>query len=94
MPHIPLNHEIQNEAERKELADVVKSFPKESTLSTVDRLRRIVETRTAGRIKGELVDTFSARMMLTVYEALSPEKQVKFEGMSVRRMMQLACKVL
>lgn len=91
---IPTNHEIQDPAERHDVAVTVTSLPKESTLDTIDRLKSILQKRQAARVKGVLVDTFSAKMIMTIYDNLSPEKKEKFAKKSVSQMMAIACKYL
>lgn len=91
---IPYNHEIQDPAERHDLAITVTSLPKENTLDTIERLKSILQKRQAARVKGILVDTFSAKMIMTIYDNLSPEKKEKFATKSIKQMMAIACKYL
>ena len=82
--------------ERDDLARAVlavrKAHPK---LPHLEKIQQIVDTHQANRVDGVFVDCVSASMILTVYKAIKNEvHKAKFEGMRVRKMFTLACKVL
>ena len=53
-------------------------------------LRKVVESRTAAKIEGVLVDLFSASLIVQVYEALSERNKVIFAAMPIGQMGKVA----
>jgi hypothetical protein len=59
-------------------------------LSTIEKTRHILSTKTAVRINGTLVDVFSASIIMRFRDSLSIERQTKFDQFSVARMASIA----
>jgi hypothetical protein len=57
-------------------------------------LKRIVETDTPDFVKGKMVDTFTANMLMTVIRKLNEENKQKLFGRSINEMVAVAYKVL
>lgn len=60
----------------------------------INRIRAILSSKTAKKMEGVLVDTFTASAIISVYDALSPQKQIEFSSMSVRKMSAVAWKAV
>ena len=43
--------------------------------------KAVTKSKTACMLEGKLLDTFTARALVAVYEALSPASKVKFDTM-------------
>jgi hypothetical protein len=85
--------EEESHEQRRELAGAVKAMPKPSAaLSTIDKVRDVLARRQCSRVDGIVLDTFSASMIIKVYEACPPEKKAKFEALPIRKMFHVACK--
>lgn len=79
---------------RDETAQAIRSVPKpDPGLSTVDKLRQIVEEKQANRMNGVFVDMFSASRTLAVHDALNEKNRAKFAALPVRRMIAVAFSV-
>lgn len=57
-------------------------------------LKRIVETGEAETVKGKTVDTFTARMLMTVISKLNEENKQQLFSRSINEMVAVAYKVL
>ena len=49
--------------------------------AAIDDLRKIVKTKSIGKVSGVKVDLFSASAMVKVYDALNSKNQAKVEKM-------------
>ena len=79
------------ERERNEMAVAIRSTPHTSRqVPVIDRMRKIVESKTASRIDGLLVDLFSASAVVQVHDALNEANRTKLAAMSVRRMVNVS----
>lgn len=62
--------------------------PAEATArSRIGALRAIVRDHRAARIDGYIVDAFTASMLVTIYDALSPEAREKFGKPDLARLV-------
>lgn len=57
-------------------------------------LKRIVETGEAAMVKGKTIDTFTARMLMTVVSKLNEENKQQLFSRSINEMVAVAYKVL
>lgn len=57
-------------------------------------LKQIVESDTPNYIKGKMIDTFTAKMLLTVVRKLNEENKQQLFGRSINEMVAVAYKVL
>ena len=57
-------------------------------------LKQIVETGEAATVKGKTVDTFTARMLMTVISKLNEENKQQLFSRSINEMVAVAYKVL
>lgn len=68
-------------------------IPAETTSRTrIDAVRAIVREHSAKRIDGIIVDAFTARMLLAIYNALSPEAREKFGKIDLPRLVDFGWK--
>jgi len=74
-----------------ELIDTVEALPTH-TGSRIRGLRTIVRDHQAGKIDGYLVDAFTASMLVTVYDALSPANRAKFGDIELLRLVDFGWK--
>lgn len=89
-----MNHEEATRIHREDLAAAVKSFSKlPRNAPRIDRLRHIVETCSAARMEGFLVDLFTASMLVQIHDKLTPENQAKFMGMPFMKMVNVGWKL-
>ncbi len=63
-------------------------------MNKLQQIERIVETCQRGRVDNVQLDLTTASAMLTVLKSLSPENQAKFLELPVKRMAQLAWKLI
>jgi hypothetical protein len=56
----------------------------------IAQLRRIVETKTRGRVTGQMIDLFTASAILQVHDALSPANRAKYVALPISRMATVA----
>lgn len=83
-----------DENDRRETARAVRSIPKpNSKLSTIDKIRFVVEHRQANRVNGLYIDMTTANVIIQVYNALNPTNQALFATFSVRKMTTIAWKL-
>ncbi len=81
-------------------ADFLKGFGKQSTNEAKDppriaKFRKIVKTKSFGKVDGTPVDLFSASAVTQVYDALSkPANQKKYAKMDPVEMISIAYKLL
>lgn len=57
-------------------------------------LKTIVESGEAAKVKGKMVDTFTATMLMTVARKLNEENKQKLFNRSINEMVAVAYKVL
>ena len=89
-----MNHDEATRIHREDLAAAVKGFSKlPRNAPRIDRLRHIVETCSAARTEGVLIDLFTASMLVQIHDKLSPEHQAKFLAMPIRRMVDIGWKL-
>jgi hypothetical protein len=69
-------------------------IPDGTASSTITVCRRIVANMSAEKHDGILIDAQSAQAVVSVHDALSPEKRAKFATMPVARACDVAWKVL
>jgi hypothetical protein len=60
----------------------------------IDAIRAIVTTGSYAKVDGLMVDHFSASAITQVFDALNPENQAKYSALSVRRMADVAFKLI
>lgn len=60
------------------------------TLSTIDKIRQISESKQDTHIDGVFIDFMTAKAIIKAYDAMNPEKKSKFEAMKVRHMATIA----
>ena len=53
----------------------------------INALRRIVDRGQAEKLDGYLMDIFTASMLITVHDALSPANQIKFEKIPLPKLV-------
>jgi hypothetical protein len=64
-------------------------------VDTVEQtLQRIVETGKADYVKGTMIDTFTANMLMTVVSKLTEENKQQLFKRSINEMVAVAYKVL
>lgn len=64
--------------------------PAETTARTrIAAIRKIVTEHSAARVDGYIVDAFTASMLLTVYEALTPANREKFGKPNLLKLVDL-----
>ena len=85
---------IEMARDRTEMARAVRATPKiDQSLSTIDKMRYIVEHRQANRVDGLFVDMMTASVIVQIHDALSDANKIKFEALKVRRMADTAFKL-
>jgi hypothetical protein len=57
-------------------------------------LQQIVESGEANYVKGKMIDTFTANMLMTVVRKLNEENKQKLFSRSINEMVAVAYKVL
>jgi hypothetical protein len=62
--------------------------------AAIDRMRQIVDSKKRGVVGGLDVDMYSASVVLSVYDRLNAKNQARFRSMHVRRMIQVAFKLV
>lgn len=62
--------------------------------NNIDKCREIIKSHQFQEINGVVVDAQTARAIITVYDALSPENQEKFASMSIGKMSSIAWKLV
>lgn len=76
--------------ERDDLAGAIRETPKlKRGTPRIERLRHIVEHKSAARIEGLLMDLFTASMLVQVYDALSETNRTKFLALPLRKMVSV-----
>ena len=83
----------EEQTHRDELARAVKGTRK-PTGSRIEKLRWIVREHQAARVDGAYVDAFTASAIVKVYDALNAENKAKYEKLPVKRMAQIAWKLV
>lgn len=63
-------------------------------MTRIEALRKIVAEHQAATIDGLLVDAFTAGMLVTVYDALSPENQAKFDKPRLDKLVAIGWKAV
>lgn len=63
-------------------------------LVRITAFREIVERGQYAKIDGIMVDLFSASAVVKVYDAVSPENQVKFRNLHAPRMVRIAFQLM
>jgi len=63
------------------------------SLSTVDKLRKIVRKKQANRVDGVLIDLYSASLVVQVYDALNDSNKSKLAALPVRKMVNICFEV-
>lgn len=80
--------------DRNNTARAVRSVPKiDSKLSTIEKVRWVVEHKQYNRIDGLLMDMMTASTIIQIYDALSAANKVKFAALKVRKMADVAFKI-
>jgi hypothetical protein len=64
------------------------------TKNIPDTLQHIVESGTAGVVKGKIVDSFTASMILTVAEKLTPVNQRELYRRPINEIVAVTYKIL
>ena len=72
----------------------VGAFGFHTNMEAVDTIRQAADTGTPQRINERYVDQFTAKLILTVLDRLSPEKQSMFLNESVDKMVAIAYKMV
>jgi hypothetical protein len=81
--------------DRCETARAVRSISKpDPSLSTIDKVRWVVENKQYNRVNGLLMDMMTASIIIQVYDALNDANKIKFAAMTVRRMADTAFKLV
>ncbi len=78
---------------RDDLADAIRHTPKRPTLSTIEQVRKIVESRQCARVGGVLVDGFTASAIIQVYDRLNDENKAKLAALPIRKMADTVWKI-
>ena len=60
----------------------------------IDTINRILEEKTADKIDGVLVDVVTANMLKTVYSALKPPLQKKFNKIPIKKLVDFGWSVV
>lgn len=90
-----LVREAINLVAQKLLENVVVSIKEADDATTREfQLRQIVGQHQAGNFAGQKIDAMTARAILTVYDALSPENRKKYLMMPVTKMASFAFKMV
>jgi len=63
-------------------------------LSSIDRIRRIVQRGQYDHVDGTFVDLFTASVIMKIYDALNEENRRKFATLPVRKMASIALKLI
>ena len=63
-------------------------------MTNIQKCREIVETKTARRIDGVLVDTFTASAIVTVYDALNDRNKATLAAKNIHTMALIALKCM
>ena len=83
---------------KKEALKILKKYKKESVSeakeSSIDVAKRIVKNKQAEKIDGVLVDVQTANVILKVWDALNSSNRKKFEKLSIKRMADVAWKLM
>jgi len=58
------------------------------------QLRRIVETKSMGKVDGQFVDLFTASTIVQVHDALNATNRAKLLSCSVQKMADIAYKLV
>ena len=87
--------EFAQQQDRDDLADAMRGTRKLSRKAPlIDRIRDVVETKSAARIDGLLLDLFTASAVIQVHDALNPDNQGKFAALPLRRMVDVTWKLV
>jgi len=62
--------------------------------SVSDTLHQIIESGTAGVVKGKIIDSFTASMILTVANKLTPVNQRELYRRPINEIVAVAYKIL
>jgi hypothetical protein len=80
--------------DRREMARAVRAIPKpDPSLSTIEKVRWVVDNRQYNRVNGTFMDMMTASVIIQIYDALSETNKVKFAAMKVARMAEVAFKI-
>lgn len=80
-------------SERSELAEFAKGTKHHSRKDPISAMRKIVETRSAGRVGGVLVDLFTASIIVQIHDALNEANRASLAKMPVRKMASVCYKL-
>lgn len=81
-----------DEREAREVAETLADWP--TADKTIEALRAIVTDHSAKVIDGVFVDAWTAKAIVTVYDALGEDNRAKFMGMDIARMGHTAWKLV
>jgi len=84
--------DIQEEDMREVMA-AIRALPVPEGRTLIEKLRDVVTRETAGVIDEVLVDLYTARITVQVYDALSPRSREAFDRMTVTRACGICLKV-
>jgi hypothetical protein len=63
-------------------------------IERINAIRQIVTEKQYAKVDGVMVDLFSASGIITVYDNIKEEQQVKFRNLPVYRMVDIAFTIL
>jgi hypothetical protein len=70
------------------------SVPNAASSNPVTAAHEVLEHFSARKVDGVLLDAMTARAIVTVAHALTPESRAKFEAMDVERAARIAWKLV
>lgn len=79
--------------DEREVNAVIEQTGEATENGKIAKFREIVRTHSMLKIDGTPVDALSANVVITVYDALSPESRERFVAMPVDRMVHIAWKL-
>ena len=78
----------------KELGTPIPESVNEAKESSIDVVKRIVKNKQAEKIDGVLVDMQTANLILKVWDAINTSNRKKFEKLSIKKMADVAWKLV
>jgi hypothetical protein len=93
---------MENQLKRNKKMKILKSQLKEIILEVIEEaaaegkrittLRKIVKTKTAGKVDRQTVDLYTASGLVKLYDALAEKNQPKFEKMPLGQLVEFMWK--
>jgi hypothetical protein len=82
----------EDEQDARELAETLADWP--TADKTIEALRAIVNDHAAKVIDGVLIDAWTAKAIVTVYDACDDEKRAIYMGLPIAKMGTMAWKLV